>query len=111
VVLVLCGRVGSLESTMRHAVREALAATVLVVGTVSMLGGCASGAPADQPPSPPSSQPKTTEPQPTQPSSAPEHTNPLPPSYTTDRAPLGLEIRYIDENGRFVTVSPEDFPR
>ena len=95
---------------MRHAVREALAATVLVVGAVSMLGGCASDSSADQPPSPSSSQ-KTTQPKTTEPSSTPDRTDTLPPSATIERAPLGLEIRYIDENGRFVTVSPEDFPR
>ncbi|HYI57727.1 MAG TPA: hypothetical protein VEX66_06125 [Microlunatus sp.] len=91
---------------MRHAVRDALAATVLVVGAVSMLGGCASDSSTDQPPSP-----STSQPEPTKPSSTPDQPDTLPPSTTTDRAPLGLEIRYLDENGRFVTVAPEDFPR
>ena len=81
---------------MRHAVREALAATVLVVGAVSMLGGCASDSSADQPPSPSSS--RATSRAPAEDNQAVQHTGstptPLPPSATTDRAPLGLEIRY-----------------
>ena len=30
---------------------------------------------------------------------------------STDRAPLGLEVRYVDADGKFRTVAPEDFPR
>jgi hypothetical protein len=32
-------------------------------------------------------------------------------SASTDRAPLGLEVRYVDADGKFQTVAPEDFPR
>lgn len=81
---------------MRITVRESLAATILVVGALGLLGGCTAPA-SEQPVSPPAPQ------------SSPA--DPIQPAVAADRVPLGLEVRYVDENGRFVTMSPENFPR
>ena len=88
---------------MSNSLRSLLAAALLVggVGGVgALLGGCSDvRADVDSPATP---------------SAAP--TSPLPRPETrrapgVDRAPLGLEVRYVDADGRFATVAPEDFPR
>jgi hypothetical protein len=81
---------------MRYTVRGSLAATVLVVGAVGLLGGCTAQT-SEQPVSPAPGQAQPLD--------------PIPTAAAPARAPLGLEVRYVDENGRFATVSPESFPR
>jgi len=83
---------------MRKSSLTLIAAAVLAGGSFGLLAGC-SEAPADQPAVSPV------------PSQRPAD-QPLPPvSASTDRAPLGLEVRYVDADGKFQTVAPEDFPR
>ena len=77
-----------------------IVAAVLAGGVLGLLAGC-SETPADE---------AAGSPVPT-PSQVPAD-RPLPPVTTpTDRAPLGFEVRYVDADGRFQTVAPEDFPR
>lgn len=90
---------------MRHTVPRFLAATVLVAGSIGLLGGCTAES-ADEPLPPTSTRSSTPDPAPSDP--APSDTL---PASAGDGAPLGLSVRYVDENGRFVTVSPESFPR
>jgi len=83
---------------MRKSALTLIAAAVLAGGSFGLLAGC-SETPADAPAVSPL------------PSQSPAH-QPLPPVITsTERAPLGLEVRYIDANGKFRTVAPKDFPR
>ena len=87
---------------MSNSLRSLLAAALLVggIGGIgALLGGC-SGVGVDNGPTTPSAAP----------------TSPLPRPETrmapgVDRLPLGLEVRYVDADGRFATVAPEDFPR
>jgi hypothetical protein len=81
---------------MSHTARGSLAATVLVVGVVGLLGGC-TAQPSEQPVSPVPGQAQPLD--------------PIPSAAAPGRAPLGLEVRYVDQNGRFATLSPENFPR
>ena len=88
---------------MRKSPLTVFAAAVLAGGAFGLLTGCA-GTPDEKPavtPTPPSSTAPPTDPSPRQ----------IPPSGTSDRAPLGLEVRYVDADGKFQTVAPEDFPR
>ena len=83
---------------MRTSSLTLIAAAVLAGGSFGLLAGCAE-APAVEPVvSPVPSQRRADQ--------------PLPPVTTsTDRAPLGLEVRYVDADGKFRTVAPKDFPR
>ena len=75
-----------------------IVAAVLAGGVLGLLAGC-SETPADEPAGSPV------------PSQRPAD-QPLPPVTTsTDRAPLGFEVRYVDADGRFRTMAPKDFPR
>ena len=83
---------------MRPSPLTLIAAAVLAGGSFGLLSAC-SEAPADVPAVSPA------------PSQTPAD-QPLPPvGPSTDRAPLGLEVRYVDTDGTFRTVAPEDFPR
>ena len=82
---------------MRTSTLTTIAAAALAAGSIGLLAGCTTSSDEASP------TPATT------PSSRPAQ--PLPPAATTDRAPLGLEVRYVDENGRFKTVQPKDFRR
>lgn len=85
---------------MRTSPLTVFAAAALAAGACALLAGC-SETPADE---------AATSPVPTV-SPAPAD-RPLPPATTsTDRAPLGFEVRYVDSDGTFRTVAPEDFPR
>jgi hypothetical protein len=116
---------------MRTVIRSVLAAAALAVAGGALLGGCAD-ADGDRPASPPattgsagsetstqSDPAPTSDPTartyPSQPGSPGTPAQPtstaFPPVSAVERAPLGLEIRYVDDDGRFVTVAPEDFPR
>lgn len=78
-------------------------AAVLAGGAFGLLTGCA-GTPDEKStvtPTPPSSTAPPTDPSPRR----------ITPSGTSDRAPLGLEVRYLGADGKFQTVAPEDFPR
>jgi hypothetical protein len=82
---------------MRSTTGRAVVGTVVVAGLIGVLGGCTEEPAQDSAP-PAASRP-----------SVPRQ---VPPVTTgSDRAPLGFEVRYVDENGRFVTVGPEDFGR
>lgn len=87
-----------------------VAAAVLGAGVVSMLTGCTdqSAHPAETSPDTSASPAADSGDQGTgkDPSGRPDIDPPI-----SDRPPLGLEVRYVDEHGRFVTVRPEDFPR
>jgi len=83
---------------MRHSSLTLIAAAVLAGGSFGFLTGC-SEAPADE---------QVVSPAPAQ---SPED-QPLPPvTASTERAPLGFEVRYVDADGKFRTVTPENFPR
>ena len=84
---------------MRTSTLTTIAAAALATGSIGLLAGCTpSSEKAASPTSPTSS-----------PSSRPAQ--PLPRAATSARAPLGLEVRYVDENGEFRTVQPKDFRR
>lgn len=122
---------------MRTVLRSVVAAAALAVAGGGLLGGCADPD-GDRPASPPASTGSagsetttqsdpaptsdptarpgpTTQTGPSQPGSPGTPAQPtskaFPPVSAVERAPLGFEVRYVDENGRFVTVAPEDFPR
>ena len=82
---------------MRPSTLTAVAAAVLAGGTVGLLAGCTTPAPeaSVSPAATPSARPSDT----------------LPPGATGARAPLGLEVRYVDADGKFQTVAPKDFRR
>ena len=84
---------------MRQRVVGAAAAVLATSGLLGLLVGCA-GTETTRPPQPT----PTPTPTPTTPPRA--H-----PSVDADRLPLGLEVRYVSRDGRFVTVAPEDFAR
>lgn len=79
--------------------------TLLVAGVLA-LAGCTDGA-AEPEASPPSTRtaPDTR----SSPDATPIDT-PAEPA-AADRAPLGLDVRYVDENGKFVVLPVESFPR
>jgi hypothetical protein len=85
---------------MRRSVLSLLAAAVLAGGVGVLLVGC-SFDPADQSAPPTATESRSLDPT----------TVPLPPTTASDRPPLGLEVRYVDGNGEFATLTPEDFPR
>ena len=122
---------------MRTVLRSVVAAAALAVAGGGLLGGCAD-ADEDRPASPPGStgsagsetstqsdpaptsgptarSGRTAQTDPSQPGSPGTPAQPtsraFPPVSAVERAPLGLEVRYVDDDGRFVTVAPEDFPR
>ena len=85
---------------MRTSTLTAIAAAVLAGGTVGLLAGCTTPAPeaSVSPAATPSARPSDT----------------LPPGATGAtgaRAPLGLEVRYVDADGKFQAVAPKDFRR
>ncbi len=82
---------------MRTSPLTSFAAAILAAGACTLLVGCTE-APTDE---------SATSPVP---AVSPLPAQPLPPA-TTDRAPLGFEVRYVDSDGTFRTVAPEDFPR
>ena len=83
---------------MRKSSLTLIAAAVLAGGSFGLLAGC-SEATSDESTVPPV------------PSQRPAD-QPLPPvTASADRAPLGLEVRYVDADGKFQTVAPKDFPR
>ena len=83
---------------MRKSSLTLIAAAVLAGGSFGVLAGCAE-APADEPAVSPVPSQRPVD-------------QPLPPvGASTDRAPLGLEVRYVDADGKFATLTPEDFPR
>ena len=83
---------------MRTSSLTLIAAAILAGGSFGVLAGC-SEAPADESAGTPVPSQRPVD-------------QPLPPVTTsTDRAPLGLEIRYVDADGKFRTVAPKDFPR
>ena len=88
---------------MRKSPLTVFAAAVLASGAFGLFAGCA-GAPGDEPAVTPAPTPSAAPP--TDPSA-----RQIPPSGANDRAPLGLEVRYVDADGKFRTVAPEDFPR
>lgn len=75
------------------------AAAALAAGACALLAGCSETG-ADE---------ATTSPVPA--ASPVPADRPLPSTPSTDRAPLGFEVRYVDSDGTFRTVAPEDFPR
>ena len=86
---------------MRKSSLTLIAAAVLAGGSLGLLASC-SEAPADESPVTPVTPVPSQRPA--------DH--PLPPVTTsTDRAPLGLEVRYVDADGKLRTVAPKDFPR
>ena len=88
---------------MRKSALGVIATAVLAGGACGLLAGCA-GAPGDEPAVTPAPPPSTAPP-------ADPTARQIPPSSTSDRAPLGLEVRYVDADGKFRTVAPKDFPR
>ena len=85
---------------MRSSSLTTVAAAVLAAGACALLTGCTE----------PPSEAAATSPVPA--ASSQPADRPLPPAETsTDRAPLGFEVRYVDSDGRFRTVAPENFPR
>jgi hypothetical protein len=87
---------------MRTSPAGLLAAAVLAVGGTGLLVGCSTTT-AGQPAAP-------TPTAPTSASTGPIE-GPITPPSSADRAPLGFEIRYVDSDGGFATVAPENFPR
>ena len=77
-----------------RSVARVLAAAVLAVGSICPLASY-----SDQP---------TAEPPVSPPPSAKPADRPL--ADTGDRAPLGLEVRYVDAHGKVVILEPQDFP-
>ena len=88
---------------MRKSALGLIVAAVLAGGAFGLLTGC-SRAPADESADSPVPAPSTVPP-------AAPTARPIPPSTATERAPLGLEVRYVDADGRFRTVAPKDFHR
>lgn len=90
-----------------------LAAAVLAGGAIGVLASRAVTPTANQPATPsPQTPPDRQTPDrraPDQP--APEHQSADRPVAVPDSVPLGFDVRYVDENGKFVTITPEDFPR
>lgn len=85
---------------MRTSPVTSFAAAVLAAGVCALLAGCTES-PADE---------SATSPVPA--ASPVPADQPLPPATrSSDRAPLGFEVRYVDSDGKFRTVAPEDFPR
>ena len=87
---------------MRKSPLTVFAAAVLAGGAFGLLTGCAATS-GDEPAVTPTPTPSTA------PSAGPSARQ-IPPSSASDRAPLGLEVRYVDADGKFRTVTPEDFP-
>lgn len=85
--------------------------SMAVMGMIAALAGCAlvgSSAPDPAAPSPGRSSPDVTSP----PDPAPGR--PLPPSVdktVVEAPPLGLDVRYVDEDGNFQVLRVRDFSR
>jgi hypothetical protein len=88
---------------MRPSALRVIVTAVVAGGAFGLLTGCAA-TPGDEPAVTPTPTPSTA------PSTGPSARQ-IPPSGTSDRAPLGFEVRYVDADGTFRTVAPEDFPR
>lgn len=85
---------------MRTSTLTAFAAAALAAGACALLAGCSETTADESATAPvPAASPVPAD-------------RPLPPvSSSTDRAPLGLEVRYVDADGKFRTVAPKDFAR
>lgn len=80
--------------------------SVAVIGMIAALSGCALvGSPQPDPAAP---APGRSSPQPS-PTPTPDHRRPTP--VTDDAPPLGLDVRYVDEDGNFKVLRVRDFPR
>ncbi|HEY5978816.1 MAG TPA: hypothetical protein VIT41_04195 [Microlunatus sp.] len=86
---------------MRTSSLTVIAAAVLAGGSFGLLAGCSAASTDDAVVPPVLTQ--TTPAEPTE--------RALRPSTSVDRAPLGLEVRYIGADGTFTTLAPEDFQR
>ena len=82
---------------------------VAVVGMISAMSGCALvGWPQPDPAAP---SPGRSSPPISPPSAAPTADPERPAPVTGDAPPLGLDVRYVDEDGNFKVLRVRDFPR